>query len=76
LDGQVAQLLKQTGGQAQAEKIINNLYGINFSQFKDFVLIPMLQRSNLQTAIIGDDSLPINIAAKEKANEVLKLAVV
>ncbi|MFA6526133.1 MAG: peptidylprolyl isomerase [Candidatus Buchananbacteria bacterium] len=76
LDGQVAQLLKQIGGQAQAEKIINNLYGINFSQFKDFVLIPMLQRSNLQAAIIEDDSLPINIAAKEKANEVLKLAVV
>jgi len=76
LDNQVAMLLKQTGGQAQADKIIQNLYGLTFDQFKNLVLLPMLQRTDLQAAIIADDSLPITQAARNKANEVLKLASV
>ncbi len=75
IDNQVSSLLKQTGGTAQAEKIIKNLYGLGFDQFRDLVLAPMMQRSNLQVAIINDNSLPITQAAASRANEVLKLAL-
>jgi len=74
LDDQVAMLLKQTGGRPQAEKIINNLYGLSLAQFENLVLVPMMQRANLQAAIVADDSLAITQAAKLRADEILKLA--
>lgn len=74
MDNQVSLLLEQTGGQAQAENIVKNLYGLSFDQFKELVLRPMIARASLQAAIISDETLPITQAAKAKAAEVLKLA--
>ncbi|MFA5020639.1 MAG: peptidylprolyl isomerase [Patescibacteria group bacterium] len=75
LADQVALLLEQTGSQAEADKVIQNLYGLDFDRFKSLVLLPMLQRAELQAAIVNDDSLPLTQAASARADEVLKLAL-
>lgn len=75
IDSQIAMLVKQAGSQAEAEKMINNLYGLKFDQFKSLVLLPMMARANLQAAIVTDESLSITAAAKARAEEVLRLAL-
>lgn len=74
IDNQINLLIKQSGSQAEAEKMIQNLYGLNFEQFKALILMPMMQRANLQAAIVTDESLPITATAKTRAQEVLRLA--
>ena len=76
MDNQVNLLLQQTGGKDQAEKIVGNLYGLNLAQFREKILGPMLLREGLQQAIINDETVAINKAAKDRADEVLKLAQV
>lgn len=75
IDDQLGMLIKQAGSQAEAEKMIDNLYGLKFEQFKSLVLLPMMARANLQAAIVTDDKLPITAAAKARAEEVLRLAL-
>jgi len=76
IDNQLSMLIRQAGSQAEAEKMIDNLYGLKFEQFKSLVLLPMMARANLQAAIVADDKLPITAAAKLRAEEVLGLATV
>ncbi len=68
-------LVAQIGSRDKAAKDIRLLYGLDLNQFKVKVLKPVLARENLQEAIISDDRLAFNQAAKDKANEVLNLAL-
>lgn len=75
LDNQVSMLLTQTGGQEQADKVISSLYSLKFDQFRQLVLLPMMERTSLQTAIINDEALSITQTAKNRANEILAQAL-
>jgi len=75
VDNQMNLLLQQTSGQDQAEKIISNLYGLNLAQFRDKILLPMMEREVLLSALINDEFQPITKTAKDRADEVLKSAL-
>lgn len=75
VDNQIALLLQQTGGQAGAEKVVQNLYDMPLADFKAIVLKPMLERQALLSAIMSDPSVQINTAAEKKAIEVLSQAL-
>ena len=75
VDAQVAQLLQQTGGQAGAEKIVRGLYDMPLNDFRALVLRPMMEREALLRQIMKDPAVEASAKAKQKAAEVLKIAL-
>ena len=71
----ITNLINQAGGRSQTETIIQNLYGLNLSQFGEKILKPLIARDMLQEAIVKDESLEINKNAKAKAQDILQKAL-
>ncbi len=69
------QIIQQFGDEQSAEEAVKNLYGINLQQFKEKILTPLLEKDLLRSIIAGDPAVEINIAAKQKADEVLAMAM-
>ncbi|MFA6228383.1 MAG: peptidylprolyl isomerase [Patescibacteria group bacterium] len=68
-------LIAQAGSREQAESMVQKNWNLNLEQFKDKILKPVMMREYLREAIVNDESLPINQAAKHEAEQVLKLAL-
>jgi len=72
---QINSLISQSGSAQAIEKTVKDFYGLNLAQFKSKILWPMLEREALQEIIISDDSVALTKAAKDKANNVLQMAL-
>lgn len=75
VEEQAQKLVAQAGSAAAAEQMVENLYGMSLADFKRNVLKPMLEREALLSAIMDDDSVAVNAAAKTKANQILAQAL-
>ncbi|MFA4871534.1 MAG: peptidylprolyl isomerase [Patescibacteria group bacterium] len=75
LDNPLKAIITQLGGKQKAEETISRLYNLNLGEFKEKILRPLMERENLQAAIMKDENLEINKEAKFKAEEVLKIAL-
>lgn len=72
---QMNSLIQQAGGEESAIKMVSDLYGLNLNDFKDKILRPLTLRDQFQSIIMQDESIGINQTAKQKADQVLSLAL-
>ncbi len=75
LNKAIEEIYAQVGGKEEAVKTVSRLYNLNLDQFKQKILLPLLERDKLQGLIIEQESSPIVIEAKNKANAILDLAL-
>jgi parvulin-like peptidyl-prolyl isomerase len=72
---QMNSLIQQAGGEDSATKMVSDLYGLNLNDFKDKILRPLTLRDQFQNIVMQDESIGINQTAKQKADQVLALAL-
>lgn len=75
LDKAMSALVEQFGGQEAAAQAVKEFYGITLDQFKLKVLAPLMDKDLLQSLVVNDDSISVTQEAKQKADDVLKLAL-
>lgn len=71
IDEQMKKLVAQAGSEENVTSAIKNLYGWSLDQYRERIIVPYLSRQHVQEQLAADDSLAVNKAAKQKADEAL-----
>jgi|GEM_PF-1322337 len=71
IDEQMKKLVAQAGSEENVTSAIKNLYGWSLDQYRERIIVPYLTRQHVQEQLATDDSLAVNKAAKQKADDAL-----